>query len=64
MSNMSTDGQPDRRSDLAGTSNRFYPLDAGDRLPDVTLPSVYDRAPISLSELGGRHLLLHFFASW
>ena len=64
MTNMSGDRQTERWSDLASSSNRSYPFNTGDRLPDVTLPSVHDGKSTSLTELRGRHLLLHFFASW
>ena len=32
--------------------------------PDFTLPSIADRAPVSLSQFRGRKVLLIQFASW
>lgn len=51
-------------ADLSASAAADLPFDVGDRLPDLVLPSVEDGRPLSLTEFRGRHLLLHFFASW
>ncbi len=51
-------------ADLSVSAPADLPFGVGDRLPDLVLPSVEDGRPLSLSGFRGRHLLLHFFASW
>jgi hypothetical protein len=41
-----------------------YAPKVGQRHPDFTLPALGDRAPVSLSNLRGRKVLLIQFASW
>ena len=36
----------------------------GERHPDFTLPTIGDRAPVSLSDFRGKKVLLIQFASW
>jgi hypothetical protein len=47
------------RSHADGYSPRI-----GQPHPDFTLPSIADRAPVSLSQFRGRKVLLVHFASW
>ncbi len=39
-------------------------LDAGDKLPDVTLPALRDAPAVSLAALRGRVAYVDFWASW
>jgi hypothetical protein len=41
-----------------------YAPKVGQRHPDFTLPTIGDRAPVSLSSLRGKKVLLIQFASW
>ncbi len=41
-----------------------YSPRVGQPHPDFTLPSIVDRAPVSLSQFRGRKVLLIHFASW
>ena len=41
-----------------------YAPKVGERHPDFTLPTIGDRAPISLSSFRGKKVLLIQFASW
>ena len=41
-----------------------YAPKVGQRHPDFTLPTIGDRAPISLSSFHGKKVLLIQFASW
>jgi hypothetical protein len=41
-----------------------YSPRVGEVHPDFTLPSVGDRAPVSLSQFRGRKVLLIHFSSW
>lgn len=61
---MSVASSSDSWADLSVSAPADLPFGVGDRLPDLILPSIEDGAPLSLSEFRGRHLLLHFFASW
>ncbi len=53
---------------LLGTSSRVsatsYAPKVGQRHPDFTLPTIGDRAPVSLSSFRGKKVLLIQFASW
>jgi peroxiredoxin len=52
---------------LAPTSRAVaasYAPKVGDRHPDFTLPTIGDRAPVSLSNFRGKKVLLIQFASW
>lgn len=60
-----TDGSwSDNWAGLAGATPAGLPVGVGDTFPDLVLPSVEEGEPLSLSGFRGRHLLLHFFASW
>jgi hypothetical protein len=39
-------------------------LQAGRQFPNLTLPSLEDGRPASISDFRGRKLILHIFASW
>jgi peroxiredoxin len=41
-----------------------YAPKVGQRHPDFTLPTIGDRAPVSLSNFRGKKVLLIQFASW
>jgi hypothetical protein len=41
-----------------------YAPKVGQRHPDFTLPTIGDRAPVSLSDFRGKKVLLIQFASW
>jgi hypothetical protein len=41
-----------------------YAPKVGQRHPDFTLPTIGDRAPVSLSNFRGKKILLIQFASW
>ena len=41
-----------------------YAPKVGERHPDFTLPTIGDRAPVSLSNFRGKKVLLIQFASW
>jgi peroxiredoxin len=41
-----------------------YAPQVGQRHPDFTLPTIGDRAPVSLSNFRGKKVLLIQFASW
>jgi len=41
-----------------------YAPKVGERHPDFTLPTIGDRAPVSLSDFRGKKVLLIQFASW
>jgi hypothetical protein len=41
-----------------------YPPRVGEPHPDVLLPNIEDRAPVSLAQFRGRKVLLIQFASW
>jgi len=41
-----------------------YAPKVSQRHPDFTLPSIGDRAPVSLSDFRGKKVLLIHFASW
>jgi hypothetical protein len=41
-----------------------YAPKVGQRHPDFTLPTIDDRAPVSLSNFRGKKILLIQFASW
>jgi peroxiredoxin len=53
---------------LLETSSRVsatsYAPKVGQRHPDFTLPTIGDRAPVSLSSFRGKKVLLIQFASW
>jgi hypothetical protein len=49
-------------SSLASAAS--YAPKVGQRHPDFTLPTVGDRAPVSLSDFRGKRVLLIQFASW
>jgi peroxiredoxin len=53
---------------LLETSTRVsaasYAPKVGQRHPDFTLPTIGDRAPVSLSSFRGKKVLLIQFASW
>ena len=49
---------------LAGREPAGLPVRAGDRFPDLVLPSTTTAEPVSLGEFRGSPLMLHFFASW
>jgi hypothetical protein len=53
---------------LLGSSSRApaapYAPKVGQRHPDFTLPTIGDRAPVSLSNFRGKKALLIQFASW
>lgn len=51
-------------ADLAGPQPAGLPVGVGDEFPDLVLPSVETGSPLSVAGFRGRHLLLHFFASW
>lgn len=36
----------------------------GDRFPDLVLPSLDGREPLSVKSFRGRKVILHVFASW
>lgn len=46
---------------LGTSDNRF---EVGRPFPELTLPSLEDGRPRSISEFRGRKLILHIFASW
>ena len=50
-------------STSAGSAATYAPK-VGERHPDVTLPTIGDRAPVSLSSFRGKKVLLIQFASW
>ena len=41
-----------------------YAPQIGQRHPEITLPRISDRKPVSLSDFRGRKVLLIHFASW
>ena len=53
---------------IMGSSSRAhaaqYAPKVGQRHPDFTLPTIGDRAPVSLSNFRGKKVLLIQFASW
>lgn len=51
-------------AELGGTEPQGLPVGAGETSPDLVLPSVGTGRPGTLAGFRGRHLLLHFFASW
>ncbi len=48
----------------ASAEARPHPFVAGEPLPELTLPAAENGQPRSLSELRGRKMVLHVFASW
>jgi hypothetical protein len=48
----------------ARASAASYAPKVGERHPDFTLPTIDDRTPTSLSNFGGKKVLLIQFASW
>lgn len=44
--------------------DHWYAPQVGQRHPDVLLPRIDDRAPMSLSQFRGQRVLLIQFASW
>jgi hypothetical protein len=53
---------------MLGSSARVladsYVPKVGQRHPDLTLPTISDRSPVSLSSFRGKRVLLIQFASW
>jgi len=41
-----------------------FALEAGDKLPDVTIPALRDSAPVALAGFRGRVTYVDFWASW
>jgi peroxiredoxin len=41
-----------------------FALEAGDKVPDVTLPALRDAAPLALTSFRGRVTYFDFWASW
>jgi hypothetical protein len=48
----------------SGAQAEPYAPKVGQRHPDFTLPTIGDRAPVSLSDFRGKKVLLIQFASW
>jgi hypothetical protein len=49
---------------LVTASPAPYAPKVGQRHPDFTLPTIGDRAPVSLSDFRGKKVLLIQFSSW
>ncbi len=45
-------------------SSESYAPRVGHRHPDLTLPNIANRQPVSLSQFRGKKVLLIHFASW
>jgi peroxiredoxin len=48
----------------SGAPAETYAPKVGERHPDFTLPTIGDRAPVSLSNFRGKKVLLIQFSSW
>ncbi len=46
------------------TSAQEEGLQIGDRFPEIVLPSLQGRTPLSIASFRGRKLVLHVWASW
>ena len=49
---------------LLAVAQAAFALEAGDRLPDLTLPSLKDPSPVTLASMKGRVTYVDFWASW
>lgn len=49
---------------MAVSATQASPFRVGEPVPELTLPSLSDGSPLSLSDFRGKRVMLHVWASW